>query len=125
MNYSKKRGCIDMGRKVEYTSRYLRAVKTCKKKHLDLKPLREIETILATRPFTKDEIVQYKVHNLSGNFSGCTELHIGHKRSDWLLIYRVVGDTVKFEDTYVVLENTGTHDECFGDIHIVDGLVWI
>ena len=114
-----------MGRKVEYTSRYMRAVKVCKKKHLDLKPLHDIEIILAERPFTQDEIIKYNVHKLTGNWAGYMELHIGNKSSNWLLVYRIVGNAVKFEDTYVVLENTGTHDECLGSIEVDNELIWI
>lgn len=87
--------------------------------------LDKIEDILVSRPFTQDEIVKYKVHKLSGKWSGYMELHIGHKRSDWLLVYRIEGDTVVFEDTYVVLENTGTHDECLGSTQDNNDLVWL
>ena len=114
-----------MGRKIEYTAHYLRAVKRCKKKHMNLKLLHDVEDILATRPFTQDEIIQYNVHNLSGRFSGYSELHIGNKHSDWLLLYRIVGNSVKFEDTYVVLEDTGTHDECLSTSDVDDVLVWL
>lgn len=114
-----------MRRRLEYTAHYIRAVKRCEKKHMNLELLHDVEDILATRAFTKDEIVQYNVHKLSGKFSGYHELHIGNRRSDWLLLYRIVGDTVRFEDTYVVLEDTGTHDECLGESYISDGLIWI
>lgn len=100
--------------------------KRCEKRGLDLSLLDTVEEILATREFTKDEIVKYKVHNLSGKYKGYQELHIGNKSSNWLLVYRIFGNKVRFEDTYVSLENTGTHDECLGSEYVDDNeLVWL
>lgn len=99
---------------VEPTTKYLKGRKRCERRGLDLKLLDTVIDIIANRPFTEAEIIKYKVHSLSGKLRGCQELHIGGKNSNWLLVYRITGNKVKFEDTYVVLESTGTHDECLG-----------
>lgn len=112
-------------RKIEASPKYKRGRKRCQKRGLNLKLLDEVEDILATRPFTQAEIVKYKVHNLSGNWKGYTELHLGQKSSNWILVYRIIGNKVRFEDTYVILENTGTHDECLGMEQINDELIWL
>lgn len=88
--------------------------KRCKKRGLNLKILVEVEDILATRQFTDAEIVKYKVHNLSGKYKGYQELHLGNRNSNWLLVYRIMENRVRLEDTYVSLENTGTHENCLG-----------
>ena len=112
-------------RKVEPTIKYLKGRKKCKKRNLDLRLLDEVVYILSTRSFTKDEIVKYNVHNLSGKYKGSQELHLGGKNSDWLLVFKIMGNKVRFEDTYVLLENTGSHDECLGSEQIDKELIWL
>lgn len=73
-----------------------------------------VENILAERPFTKDEVDKYKVHKLHGDWEGYMGLHLQHRNSDWVLVYKISGNSIKFEDTFVELERTGTHDECYG-----------
>lgn len=46
---------------------------------------------------------KYHDHPLSGKWTGSRELHI---EPDWLLIYRIDGDTL-------ILERTGSHAELF------------
>lgn len=53
------------------------------------------------------------------------ELHIGNRNSDWLLIYHIEGNTVFFDDTIVVLENTGTHSDCFESEELDNELIWL
>ena len=48
---------------------------------------------------------QYRVHPLTGNYSGFLECHI---EPDWLLIYRLEEDNV-----YLFLFRTGTHSDVF------------
>lgn len=110
-------------RKVEPTIKYIKGRKRCEKRGLNLKLLDEVVRILATREFTNDEIIKYKVHNLTGQYRGYHELHLGNRSSNWLLVYRIVGNKVRFEDTYVSLENTGTHDECLGSERIDDNAI--
>lgn len=45
----------------------------------------------------------YKDHTLAGKWIGCRELHI---EPDWLLIYRVLDNIIRFE-------RTGSHSELF------------
>ena len=42
-------------------------------------------------------------HPLKGNWVGCRDLHI---EPDWILIYRLQGNTLRFE-------RTGTHSDLF------------
>ena len=113
-------------RKVEPTIKYLKGRKRCEKRGLDLSLLDDVIHILATRQFTDAEIVKYKVHNLSGKYKGYQELHLGNRNSNWLLVYRIMGNKIQFEDTYVSLENTGTHDECLGTESVDDKeIIWI
>lgn len=112
-------------RRIEPTIKYLKGRKRCKKRGLDLKLLDDVIHTLATRQFTNEEIIKYKVHNLSGKYKGYQELHLGNRNSNWLLVYRIMGNKVRFEDTFVSLENTGTHDECLGMEQINDELIWL
>lgn len=115
----------DLMRTVKPTIKYMKGRKRCEKRGLNLTLLDDVIYILSTRQFTDAEIVKYKVHNLSGRFKGYQELHLGSRNSNWLLVYRVMGNKVRFEDTYVSLENTGTHDECLGAEEFENELVWL
>ncbi len=42
-------------------------------------------------------------HPLKGNWKGCRDLHI---QPDWILIYRLVGNLLRFE-------RTGSHSDLF------------
>jgi len=42
-------------------------------------------------------------HSLSSNWKGCRDLHI---EPDWLLIYRLTGNVIRFE-------RTGSHSDLF------------
>ncbi len=42
-------------------------------------------------------------HPLKGNWKGCRDLHI---QPDWILIYRLIGNLVRFE-------RTGSHSDLF------------
>lgn len=103
-----------MSRILQLSNRYIRGRKRCKKRGCNMKLLDDIETILSTRSFTDREIVKYKVHNLSGSLKGFQELHLGNRCSDWVVIYQISGNHVKFEDTIVTMYDTGTHKDCFG-----------
>jgi len=46
---------------------------------------------------------KHRDHNLVGNYVGCRECHV---EPDWLLIYTVGGDWIRFE-------RTGTHADLF------------
>ncbi|MGD9152850.1 MAG: type II toxin-antitoxin system YafQ family toxin [Gammaproteobacteria bacterium] len=73
-----------------------RDVKLAKKRHKDMKKLKNVLTHLVRQnPLPS----RYKCHRLRGEFFGCWECHI---EPDWLLIYFIKGDDL-------VLIRTGTH----------------
>jgi len=47
--------------------------------------------------------VKFLDHPLKGNRKGCRDLHI---QPDWILIYRLIGNLVRFE-------RTGSHSDLF------------
>ena len=49
--------------------------------------------------------IQYRDHNLTGNYIGCRECHIS---PDWLLIYEVDNN-----ELILYLLRTGTHSDLF------------
>ncbi len=116
-----------MMRTLKPTKRYKKAFEKCKKHGYNMQKLYDVLNIIASRDFSNDEIYKYKVHYLNNDkrYTGCIELHIGGRSSDWLLIYHIQGNTVKFEDMLVELENTGTHADCFESEQIVNELIWL
>ncbi len=50
---------------------------------------------------------RFRTHRLSGAYKDCWECHI---KPDWLLIYRLEGETLQ-------LVRTGTHSDCSNKIH--------
>ena len=74
----------------------IQAVKTGK----DIAKIREVIRKLVNRePLEK----KYKDHKLKGKFKNRRECHV---EPDWLLIYKIDGDTIFFE-------RTGSHSELF------------
>ena len=87
---------------IQYTNRFKKDYKLCKKRGLNIELLKKAISILeATGTLPK----QYKPHPLSGKFQGFMECHI---QPDWLLIWKQ-NDT----DLILVLSNTGTHSDLF------------
>ena len=115
-----------MPRKIKYTNQYKRAFKRCmKRNNFPVKELKAIMQILVTRPFTYDEVYQHKVHKLedSRKYKGCWELHIKNRNDDNLLVYQLLGNSVKFEDILVEFEDVGTHSDLYGSIVDLDDIV--
>lgn len=114
-------------REIKPSKRFDKAYNRCKKRGYDMKQLDDMLKLLATRPFTDEERIKYKVHHLHNDkrYTNCDELHIGGRKSDWLLIYHIVGNTVYFDDTIVELENTGTHADCFESEKLDNELIWL
>ncbi|VAX09566.1 mRNA interferase YafQ [hydrothermal vent metagenome] len=83
-----------------YTGQFKRDVKRAKKRGKDLDKLREILTLLLDGSHLPSK---YGDHPLKGEWKPSRDLHI---ESDWLLIYCVVGDAVRFE-------RTGSHADLF------------
>ena len=83
------------------SSAFARDVKRAHKRNKDMAKLRTVLTLLIDRkPLPR----QYLDHSLKGDWKGYRDLHI---ESDWLLIYRVVGNELR-------LARTGTHNDIFG-----------
>jgi mRNA interferase YafQ len=88
-------------RSPSYTGQFKRDVKLTQKRGKDMSKLRTvIELLLAAEPLPRE----LGDHPLKGEWQPSRDLHI---EPDWVLIYRVDGDTVCFE-------RTGTHADLFG-----------
>ena len=74
-----------------YTRQFAKDVKKAQKRGKNLDKFKIIATTLLCGD-TLDEL--HRDHKLLGNFSGRRECHI---ESDWLLIYKIVEDTIIFE----------------------------
>lgn len=84
----------------EYSTQFQRDVKRAQKRGKDVAKLKRLLTILiGDQPLPP----RYKDHPLRNNWSGYRDAHI---ESDWILIYRITGDIVRFE-------RTGTHSDLF------------
>jgi mRNA interferase YafQ len=87
---------------IQYTNRFKKDYKLCKKRGLNIELLKEAISILEA---TGTLPTQYKPHPLSGKIQGLMECHI---QPDWLLIWKQ-NDT----DFILILSNTGTHSDLF------------
>lgn len=85
-----------------YTGQFKRDVKLAEKRGKDMAKLRDIiKLLLANSPLPRE--LGYPP--LRGEWKPSRDLHI---EPDWVLIYCVAGDTVRFE-------HTGTHSDLFGN----------
>jgi mRNA interferase YafQ len=82
------------------TSLFKRDLKRIKKRGKDFSKLKEIVKAIANHEVLKD---RHRDHALSGEWSGSRDCHI---EPDWILIYRVDGDSL-------FLERTGSHSDLF------------
>ncbi len=88
-------------REIQYSSKFKRDFKLAKKQNKDLNKLRVIvDLIVNDQPIPE----KYADHQLKGEWSIFRELHI---EPDWLLIYRLFDNIVRFE-------RIGSHSELFG-----------
>jgi len=88
-------------RSASYTGQFKRDVKLAEKRGKDMEKLRHvIGLLLAGQPLPR-ELVD---HPLKGEWKPSRDLHI---EPDWILIYCVDGEAVRFE-------RTGTHADLFG-----------
>ncbi len=89
--------------KIVFTAKFKKDYKLLQKQHRDTDELFRVIDILA-----KGGVLdrKYSDHQLSGDYSGCSECHIA---PDWLLIYK------KSEDKLLlVLVRSGSHSDLFG-----------
>lgn len=84
----------------EYSNQFHRDVKRMRKRGKDMAKLRELLTLLVEE---KPLPPRYKDHPLRNNWSQYRNAHI---EPDWLLIYCITADVVRFE-------RTGTHSDLF------------
>jgi mRNA interferase YafQ len=84
----------------EYSTRFHRDVKLAQKRGKNMVKLKELLAILiADEPLPP----RYKDHALKNDWSGYRDAHI---EPDWLLIYCVTKEVIRFE-------RTGTHSDLF------------
>ena len=87
---------------IERTAVFRKDLKKAKKRGLDLNLMDKVVTALQCgEPLPEKN----KDHALTGNWIGHRECHI---QPDWLLIYRVIEDTL-----ILSLVRTGTHSDLF------------
>ena len=81
-------------------TKFVRDTKRMKKRGKDTEKLRAMMSLLM-RELPLEE--RHKDHKLQGEWEGCRDCHI---EPDWVLIYAIEGDTIRFEPT-------GTHTDLF------------
>lgn len=88
-------------RSPSYSGQFKRDVKLAEKRGKDMGKLRDIiDLLLADQPLPRE----LGDHPLKGDWRPRRDIHI---EPDWLLIYRVDDDVVRFD-------RTGTHSDLFG-----------
>ncbi len=85
-------------RKLKTTTRFEKDYKKALKSGRDLARLKRVMTWIAGEQVLPPEL---RDHKLFGNYHGRRECHLA---GDWLLIYKLEGDTVIFE-------RTGSHSD--------------
>lgn len=87
-------------RQAAYSGQFKRDVKQARKRGRDMGKLQALLTLL----IEGDPLpARYADHALRGNWNTFRDAHI---EPDWLLIYKIDGDTVRFE-------RTGRHTDLF------------
>jgi len=87
-------------RQPEYSGQFKRDLKRIKKRGQDMNKIKIAMQLLIEE---KRLPASYGNHPLAGNWRGSYDLHV---EPDWLLIYRITGETVRFE-------RTGSHSDLF------------
>ena len=87
-------------RRVEYSGQFKRDLKRIKKRGKDMHKIRIPMKFLIEGNDLPEIFLD---HPLKGNWKGCRDLHI---QPDWILIYRLIGNLVRFE-------RTGSHSDLF------------
>ena len=83
-----------------YTTQFKKDFKKISKQGKDLSKLELVINLLLTNNILEPK---YKDHSLSGNWKKHRDCHI---EPDWLLIYRIISDSL-------ILERTGSHSDLF------------
>jgi mRNA interferase YafQ len=87
---------------IQYTNRFKKDYKLCKKRGLNIELLKEAISILEATGILPP---QYKSHPLKGKFRGFMECHI---QPDWLLVWKQ-----NDKELILLFTNTGTHVDLF------------
>ncbi len=87
-------------RRPEYSGQFKRDLKRAKKRGQDMAKIKTPIQLLIEEKLLP---VAYRDHSLTSNWKGCRDLHI---EPDWLLIYRIIENVVRFE-------RTGSHSDLF------------
>jgi mRNA interferase YafQ len=87
----------------DYSGQFGRDVKRLQKRGKDMSKLKTLIELLLS-----EELLSpiYKDHALKHNWAGFRDAHV---EPDWVLIYAIRGDVVRFE-------RTGTHEELFDKV---------
>lgn len=83
-----------------WTMRFQKDVQLAEKRGKDIETMKMVTTLLLEG---KAPGAKYRDHKLHGEYEDCRECHI---QPDWLIIYRIVGNTIHFL-------RTGTHADLF------------
>jgi mRNA interferase YafQ len=87
-------------RQPDYAGQFKRDVKLAQKRGKDISKLKVLlQLIINNMPLP----ATYLDHPLKGDWRGCRDAHI---EPDWLLIYKITDDVVRFE-------RTGRHTDLF------------
>ena len=86
--------------KIEYSGQFKKDLKRVKKQDRDMENLKIVMRLLIEGKALPEK---YCDHLLKGNWRGCRDLHI---EPDWLLIYRLNDDVLRFE-------RSGSHSDLF------------
>ncbi len=89
-------------RQPSYSGQFKRDVKLAERRGKDMAKLRAVMTVLIEETPLPSNLLD---HPLRGNWRGCRDLHI---EPDWLLLYSLDGDVVRFE-------RTGRHTDLFDE----------
>ncbi|ELT1384861.1 type II toxin-antitoxin system YafQ family toxin [Salmonella enterica] len=89
-------------REIEYSGQFQKDVKKVQKRNKDMNKLKTLMTFLINGDLQLPSV--YKDHPLQGNFKGHRDAHI---EPDWLLIYKITDDLLRFA-------RTGAHTDLFG-----------
>jgi len=87
-------------RQIEYSGQFKRDLKRLKKRGKDMQKIKIPMKLFIGGDDLPETFLD---HPLKGNWKGCRDLHI---QPDWILIYRLIGNLVRFE-------RTGSHSDLF------------
>ena len=88
-------------REIAYSSQFYKDVKKMQKRRKEMDKLKTLMSLLINNRLPLP--AAYRDHPLQGNYNGYRNAHI---EPDWLLIYKITSELVRFE-------RTGTHADLF------------